>query len=283
MTGCAKLATRNALAAMALAASVWGAPPRARAGPEAAGEATCGNGREARPADAGYVELQRQINELRSGLLDERERRIGWQLEASGMALVALGIAVGLGGLRFYAKFRSIATEATIGAAAARGHVLPPRGLLPASEERQELSDEAPRPIPRLVSAGLEAEHGARPSANGSSRGCSPVPPALRVFPHHPSPDDRAGPAGPALDDAELHRLEEAIADCTEAIRLDPDSSRLYLERAGAWLLECYEEAVADFDRAIGIDPDHATAYFRRCVARSELGCTWRPSRTTTS
>ena len=41
-------------------------------------------------------------------------------------------------------------------------------------------------------------------------------------------PENRASPAGPVnlgLDDADLHRLEENIADCTEAIRFDPDSA----------------------------------------------------------
>ena len=69
-----------------------------------------------------------------------------------------------------------------------------------------------------------------------------------------------------------LHRLEETIADCTEAIRLDPDSPRLYLERARAHSkLDRYEEAVADYDRAIGLDSDSAAAYLGRCHTNSEL------------
>lgn len=67
MTSCGKSATRPALAAVALGATVPGILTSARAGPEAAGEASPGNGREARPADAAHVGLQRQINELRSG------------------------------------------------------------------------------------------------------------------------------------------------------------------------------------------------------------------------
>ena len=67
--------------------------------------------------------------------------------------------------------------------------------------------------------------------------------------------------------------LEETIADCTEAIRVDPHSPQLYLERAGARArLDRYQEAVADYDRAIGLDPDHAAAYLGRCHAKSELG-----------
>ena len=98
----------------------------------------------------------------------------------------------------------------------------------------------------------------------------------MQVFRHPLSPEDYDIPSGRAslgLDDADLHRLEETIADCTEAIRLDPDSPQIYLERAGAHSrLDRYVEAVADYDRAIRLDPDHAAAYLGRCHAKSELG-----------
>ena len=276
MTGCFKRATRAALAALALTVSAAGILPSARAGTAAAEEATRRDGREERPADAGYVELQRQLNQLRSDVLDEREQRIGRQLEAYGAVLVVLGIVIGVGGLWFYVRFRAIATEASIGAAAARRYVLAPPSLLPRSARTRELSDEALQPFPLLVSAGLEAEPCTGASANGSFRGSSPTPPRLQVFRYPLAAEDRGSPAtraGPGLDDADLHRLEETIADCTEAIRLDPDSPRLYLERAGAHsMLDRYEEAVADYDRAIGLDPDHAAAYLGRCHAKSELG-----------
>ena len=276
MTERGKLATRTAPAAMALAASVPGFLTSALAGSEAAEETTRGDGREVSPADAGYVELQRQLNELRSELLDEREQRLGRQLEANGAVLVVLGIVIGLGGLWFYARLRTIATEARIGAAAARHYVLAPSGLLPGSARNQEPSDEALQPIPLLVSAGSEAEPGTRASANGSFRGGAPTQPRLQVFRRALSPDDRSSPAGragPGPDDADLQRLEETIADCTEAIRLDPNSLRLCLERAGTHSsLNRYEEAVADYDQAIGLGPGHAAACLVRCHAKSELG-----------
>ncbi len=49
------------------------------------------------PENAVTVDLQRQVNELRSDLLDERERRIERQLEANGAALVVLAIVIGGG------------------------------------------------------------------------------------------------------------------------------------------------------------------------------------------
>ena len=68
--------------------------------------------------------------------------------------------------------------------------------------------------------------------------------------------------------EADRQRNEEIVADCTEAIRLHPDSARLYVERGDAWSwLERYKEAVADYDRAIGLDADNAAAYFKRRLA----------------
>ncbi len=276
MTSRGNCATLAALAAVALAASVPAFLTSARAAPQVEEDTTPGEGRESRPADARYVELQRQINELRSDLLDEREQRIGRQLEANGAVLVVLGIVIAAGGLWFYARFRAIATEASIGAAAVRRYVLAPPGLLPGSARIREPTSEAAQPIPLLVSAGLESDSGTAASANGSFRGTSPTPPRLQVFRYPLSSDDRGSPAvraGSGLDHAELHRLEETIADCTEAIRLHPDTPRLYLERAGALSrLDRYEEAVADYNRAIGLDPDDSAAYLGRCHAKSELG-----------
>ena len=275
MTSCGNLATRTTLAA-ALAASVVAILPSARAGADAAKEATPGVGQEARSADAGYVELQRQLNELRSDLLDEREQRIGRNLEANGAVVVVLGIVIGVGGLWFYARFRYIATEATIGAAAVRRYVLALPGILPGSVRLREPSDEALPPFPVSVPTGLEAEVGTRASANGSFRKRSPTTPGLQVFRYPLLSDERGSAASRTdhgLDEADLGRFEETVADCTEAIRLDPDNPRLYVERAGAHSkLDRYEEAVADYDRAIGLDPDHAAAYLGRCHARSELG-----------
>ena len=49
-------------------------------------------------ADAGYVELQPQVNGLRIDLPGERERHVKCRLETSGAVLVVLGILIGMGG-----------------------------------------------------------------------------------------------------------------------------------------------------------------------------------------
>ena len=210
MTSCGNRATWTASAAVALATSVSGILPSAQAGPDEPEQASPGYGRQARPADADFVDLQQQLDELRSSLPHEREQRIGRRLEATGAVLVVPGIVIGVGGLWFYAKFRAVAADAKIGAAAARHSVRASRGLLAESEMPRESSGERIQPFPRRASVGLEADAAPRANANGSYRGGSPTPPRLQAFPYPLWREDRdspAGRAGPGLDDADLRRV----------------------------------------------------------------------------
>ena len=276
------LAVATSFSAAIVVMSAFQVLPAARSQPAPAAEpgetvpASPASGSNSGPASPEIVELQRQVNQLRSDLLDEREMRIDRQMASNGAALVVLAIVIAVGGCWFYYRFRAIAAEASIGATNARRYVLAPSHLLPGARPLRAPPSNGLSLLPLLDSAGLEPEPGTTASANGNLRGSPPTPPRLQVFRHPLSPEDRAGPAGRVglgLDDADLHRLEETIADCTEAIRLDPDSPQLYLERAGAHSkLDRYEEAVADYDRAIGIDSDNAAAYLGRCHAKSELG-----------
>ena len=236
-----------------VAAAVLGAGLCARAEP---GEARA-------EAPAAVVDLQRQVNELRSDLLDERERRINRRREANAFVLVFLGIAIGVGGLWTYAKFRSIADQASIGAAAARRYVPMPRGLLSGAAALSEPPAEGPGPFPYLVAADPESAP-ASPAVAAAigSAGSAAVP-----------RDNASGLSRPSIDPEELQRREEQVADCSKAIRLDPSNPALYRERAAARsALGRFEEAVADYDKAIRLDPDHAGAYLGRCHAKSELG-----------
>lgn len=114
-----KRATRTALAAVAIAASVAPFLPGVLAG--------VGDPREAAGVtdpEANDVEMQRQIHELRSDLGDEREQGIGRQMEVRGTVRVILGVAIGVAGLWFYARFQAIAAEARVGAVIVRCSVL---------------------------------------------------------------------------------------------------------------------------------------------------------------
>ncbi len=271
MTRSRRLAALSALAAAALAGVAADFLPHARAATEEAGGAS----REAVPADPGHVDLQRQVNDLRSDLLDERERRIERQLTANGAVLVVLAIVIGGGGLWFYARFRAIAADARIGAAIARAYVPDPEGLLPGAATSLPPPGERPGPLRLLGTPGPEADPDTAARANGHARASSFAAPRPQAPPRALASDGLPSPAGPAVpaSDDDVERLEEAIADCTEAIRLDPRNPRLYLERAGLRSeLDRHEEAVEDYDRAIRLDPDLAPAYLGRCHAKSELG-----------
>ena len=276
------LAVATSVSAVIVATSAFQMLPVARSQnvpasePRETGPAPSASNLNSGPASPEIVELQRQVTQLRNDLLDERERRIGRQLAANGVALVVLAVVIGVGGLWFYARFRAIAAEARIGASNAGRYVLAPSHLLAGTQTLRAPPSDGFRLLPLPETAGSAPELGTRASASGSSRESSPTPPRLQAFRTPLPSEDRGDPAGRvalSLDAADLDWLEETIADCTEAIRLDPDSPQLYLERAGAYSrLDRYEEAVADYDRAIGLDADNAAAYLGRCHANSELG-----------
>ena len=245
-----------------------------------------GKAAQSGPDPAEIVDLQRQVNDLRSDLLDERERHIGRLQEANGAVLVVLGLLIGVGGLWAYAKFRSIASEARIGAAAARALATVEPSLIPQLGALSAESGVPPHPVSRLLRASAEGEAGPLPGLGGANGSPADTPASNGHRTGHERVDEPA--SGSALrlrqdrttpdldlgaDDVDLQRYEDVAADCTEAIRLAPDDARLYLERGNALSgLQRYEAAAADYDRAILLDPDCVAAYLGRCRARSELG-----------
>jgi lipoprotein NlpI len=72
---------------------------------------------------------------------------------------------------------------------------------------------------------------------------------------------------------ARVARYQEAIADFSQAIKLDPTNIAAYADRAGAWLVqEDYEHAVADYDEIIRLDPKRWGAYASRGIALQKEG-----------
>jgi tetratricopeptide (TPR) repeat protein len=62
--------------------------------------------------------------------------------------------------------------------------------------------------------------------------------------------------------------LDRAIADCSEAIRLDPTSADAYFNRAGAYSRQGDPgRAIADFTEVIRLRPSDADAYVNRVAA----------------
>ena len=67
--------------------------------------------------------------------------------------------------------------------------------------------------------------------------------------------------------------LDRAIADFTEAIRLDPHDADAYVNRAGVYSQKGdLQRAIADYDKAIQIDPNNVEAYSFRGMIHSQNG-----------
>ena len=76
-------------------------------------------------------------------------------------------------------------------------------------------------------------------------------------------PQGRLGllPPGKRLDREEDY--DRAIADFTEAIRLDPKDDWAYYYRAQSWNAKGeYDKAIADLTEAIRLDPNDASVYY---------------------
>lgn len=72
-----------------------------------------------------------------------------------------------------------------------------------------------------------------------------------------------------------LERYDDAIADYSRALRLDPKFVRAYRNRGSAFFHQGkLAEAVADSSKAIELDPDYASAYQVRAKAYQKLGQT---------
>ncbi|MBT3070177.1 tetratricopeptide repeat protein [Rhodomicrobium sp. Az07] len=69
-----------------------------------------------------------------------------------------------------------------------------------------------------------------------------------------------------------LNQLDEAAADFTKAVSLNPDYALAYNNRGNVFLeLNRPEEAFRDFDRAVALSPDFGAAYANRANASQKL------------
>jgi len=71
-----------------------------------------------------------------------------------------------------------------------------------------------------------------------------------------------------ARDHLNAGEYERAIADFSEAIRLDPKNANAYRVRGFTYFFKCdYDSAIADYTEAIRLDPTNAAAYYWRARA----------------
>jgi len=67
--------------------------------------------------------------------------------------------------------------------------------------------------------------------------------------------------------------LEQAVADFTQAIRLDPNNANFYIERGSTYSgMGDFDRTIADYTQAIRLNPNNATAYSNRGLTYSEIG-----------
>jgi tetratricopeptide (TPR) repeat protein len=67
--------------------------------------------------------------------------------------------------------------------------------------------------------------------------------------------------------------VDQAIADETQALALNPNDANGYNNRGNAYDDKgLYDQAIADYTRAIGIEPDNAFAYFNRGDTYGKMG-----------
>jgi tetratricopeptide (TPR) repeat protein len=70
---------------------------------------------------------------------------------------------------------------------------------------------------------------------------------------------------------------ESALADCNQALRMEPNSAIGYNRRGLIWYRQDdYDRAIEDFNRAIRLDANFAYAYFNRGLAWRKKGDTGR-------
>jgi tetratricopeptide (TPR) repeat protein len=66
---------------------------------------------------------------------------------------------------------------------------------------------------------------------------------------------------------------DRAIADYSEAIKIDPEKSSYYYFRGDAYKAkQDYDRAIADYSEAIKIDPKYASAFYNRGLAKQRKG-----------
>jgi tetratricopeptide (TPR) repeat protein len=76
--------------------------------------------------------------------------------------------------------------------------------------------------------------------------------------------------AGETLSSAQQQAFDRAIADFTQAIRLDPNNAVVYNERGRVYIdKRDQNKAIADCNQAIKLNPNYALAYRNRGLAYS--------------
>ena len=97
---------------------------------------------------------------------------------------------------------------------------------------------------------------------SGRTRATAPAPSPTTAKPFAATPTSADRYAGRAFVYRNGGDWDRAIADFSEAIRLDPKEPGRYASRGDVWDEKSdYDRAMADFDKAISLNPRYAAAY----------------------
>ena len=108
----------------------------------------------------------------------------------------------------------------------------------------------------------LSAEALSRRGFALEQRGSSISPPRIPTRPSSSIPKTRR-PSPTAVTFTATRRIDAAIMDFNEAVKLDPNDARTYRLRASAYREKSqYDLAIQDCDQAIKLDPNDAVAYY---------------------
>jgi tetratricopeptide (TPR) repeat protein len=68
-------------------------------------------------------------------------------------------------------------------------------------------------------------------------------------------------------------KWDEAIAEYTAAIEIDPENAQAYGNRGAAYAEKgVYKDSIPDYNKAIELDPQNAVLYYNRAIAYNYMG-----------
>ena len=240
------------------------------------------------------VEIQRRFNELRSELLEGREKTVDWWLTATVIFLTLLGIVAVLAGYLSFRRFREIETEARENIATSKQHAEDARSLV---EEIKAKRDEAESLVGMTAETVGKDPRKAREAAESVQEN-----PATSLIDQAIAAAvllQQEGKIDEAIDkwrsissiaeglDKELGAQawfsighlsgekadHEAVIDAnTQALRLNSNYAAAYYNRGLAkHTLGQYQDALADYDKALHLNPNYADAYNNRGLVKHAL------------
>ena len=257
------------------------------------------------------VEIQRQLNDLRSEYLDDRANSLNQWLVVIGLVLAffAVAIPIGTGAAAYFAyiQFQRIESEAAEHLNEAKRYAGEAAQYLKDIQAQKKIAEEvvselSSRDISKLVQsekseASLEVRNSLQKIQQiqqnpGASVIDKAIVDAFRLQQEGKIDDaikkwssianisegiDNDIAAGSffarGLINNNLDKHDEAILDYNEAIRLNPNFAEAYIFRGLANNNSGkHDEAISDFNKAIRLNPSLAEAYMGRGLANSNSG-----------